>query len=1200
MQPSNTAPSSVVAGRYELEGELARGGMGVVFRARDRVSGRLIALKRSLEDQEGSSHLRTMLQREYQTLVTLRHPNIIQVYDFAVDEHGPYYTMELLDGVDLRAKCPLSWRDACAHLRDVASSLALLHSRRLLHCDVSVANIRLTLEGRAKLLDFGTLASFGRCSMIAGSPPGISPEMLQREELDQRTDLYALGATAYYALTGVHAYPAAMLALLPAAWDQGSPPPPSTLVKGIPRELDELVLALLELDRMSRPASAAEVIDRLEAIAGLTPDQDQRVQRSYLHGAQLVGRDSERNQLGEHLQRALAGRGGVALIVGATGQGKSVVLEDLTQRARLAGARVIVARAHAQSGPFAVWTALLREANQQAGIAQPSLAAQSGDDTAVHRLASTAPLVLAIEDLHEADVDSVAAYAALAKAVRERPVLLLATVDATHPAAAQPVLRGMLDKLPVIELRPFDEAATQAFVEGLFGDVAALPRLSAFLFHHAAGNPRLYTDLIQHLIDEGFIRYAEGTWILPDELPNLGQDGLELSSLIDAAFEGRIARWSASLRRLALLLSPQRRPFDLALCQQLVEDDAELRGKALAPLLKELVREGVLAEAHGSFLFERSHLRELLYARLSVAEKKQQHRRIARALMPEATANPVRGFEVGFHLLLAGEDRKARRRLNRSVEFALVQPDLILMAVPDLWALLEHQRSIGASDEDVQFIEGVLVFAGYYCDPSIHDRLGDRVLTLMHRTLGFPLATRLMRWIGHTPALLVGVLVASLRRLFRKPYLISGASIAESLVIFVSVCAALSAGAGFRLDRQIHGRLLSLLKVAGGLSPFNAFHMAYDLFALCAQSIRGRYPAALAGMEDQLVRLPRVAMFTDDARQQCEAALHFLVARNHLLRLDSKTLEHSERVASMGTNHDRLMAHLLRSKYFLHRGDLTAAKQEEDLFHAMAARHGSRWTADLMAALEFVPYHLTADVLNLKRTLRRCEQLVAIAPGIATCREVVRAMYEGHRGRPDLALSIYAQLDEALTPFSDPSWSLARGHQAECLNTLGQHERALAVCEAARAQLGPEDRAYVFAHQQLERETALALAGLGRIDEAVQLNEALIAECAPFENPLINGLLHFDRARIACLARDCDAFEEHAALAQKAFTYTGNPALIARGRRLLEMARALGLVTVREQVASRLGLVRNVRAERVLEQLVELSGANSACLYLMV
>src|SRR5262245_53475904 len=191
------------AARYDVQQELARGGMGVVYRAVDRTTGRALALKRSLAEQTAKEELsRSMLRREYQTLVTLRHPHIIQVYDCGVDELGPYYTMELLDGADLRTKCPLPWREVCAYLRDIASSLALLHSRRLLHCDVTVANIRLTSEGRAKLLDFGTLASFGRNTVLAGTPPTMAPEILAREELDQCVDLYALGGTAYYALTG--------------------------------------------------------------------------------------------------------------------------------------------------------------------------------------------------------------------------------------------------------------------------------------------------------------------------------------------------------------------------------------------------------------------------------------------------------------------------------------------------------------------------------------------------------------------------------------------------------------------------------------------------------------------------------------------------------------------------------------------------------------------------------------------------------------------------------------------------------------------------------------------------------------------------------------------------------------------------------------------------------------------------------------
>ena len=228
---------------------------------------------------------------------------------------------------------------------------------------------------------------------------------------------------------------------------------------------------------------------------------------------------------------------------------------------------------------------------------------QASGEAVFLKLAESTPLVLAIEDLHEADPDSLAAYAMLAKSARRTRILLLATLDPAHPNAERPALRLLRDRLPSIELRPFDEKATHAFVVGLFGDVAAVPRLGTFLQNQAAGNPRAYTEVIHHLIEQGFIRYVEGTWILPDELPAAGAGGVELGALVEAAFESRIRRWSPALRTLALCLSPQRRVFDLELCRVLAQGESELEGKSLPQLLAELVRERVLVEDHGAYAF---------------------------------------------------------------------------------------------------------------------------------------------------------------------------------------------------------------------------------------------------------------------------------------------------------------------------------------------------------------------------------------------------------------------------------------------------------------------------------------------------------------------------------------------------------------------------------------------------------------------
>src|ERR1700759_1972585 len=158
----------LLAGRYELTRRIARGGMGDVYACRDRSTGQVLALKRLRESARGERALVDHFMREFHALSSLHHPRIIEVYDYGVDKSTPYYTMELLDGQDLRDLSPLPYRDACSHLRDVASSLALLHARRLLHRDVSPRNVRRTSDGGVKLLDFGAMIPFGTAPNVAG------------------------------------------------------------------------------------------------------------------------------------------------------------------------------------------------------------------------------------------------------------------------------------------------------------------------------------------------------------------------------------------------------------------------------------------------------------------------------------------------------------------------------------------------------------------------------------------------------------------------------------------------------------------------------------------------------------------------------------------------------------------------------------------------------------------------------------------------------------------------------------------------------------------------------------------------------------------------------------------------------------------------------------------------------------------------
>ena len=117
--------------------------MGVVHRAEDRVSKRMVAFKqlRSKGTRASRRTVEALFEREFHALVRLKHARIVEVFDYGFTDQGPYYTMELLDGQDLQQIAPLPYREACRHLRDIASSLALIHAHRMVHRDVGPRNV---------------------------------------------------------------------------------------------------------------------------------------------------------------------------------------------------------------------------------------------------------------------------------------------------------------------------------------------------------------------------------------------------------------------------------------------------------------------------------------------------------------------------------------------------------------------------------------------------------------------------------------------------------------------------------------------------------------------------------------------------------------------------------------------------------------------------------------------------------------------------------------------------------------------------------------------------------------------------------------------------------------------------------------------------------------------------------------------------
>ena len=193
-------------GRYEIQGKIGEGAMGVVYRALDHGLGRIVALKMLSSELWGDDEQQRRFAREAEAIGRLSHPNIVTVYDLGEADGHLYMAMELLEGDDLRAlmdrQMDIALADRVRVLAQICDGLGYAHSRGVVHRDVKPANIVVTTEGKVKVLDFGlarvaTRETITRQGIILGTPDYMSPEQATGKPIDQRTDIFSAGAVFY-------------------------------------------------------------------------------------------------------------------------------------------------------------------------------------------------------------------------------------------------------------------------------------------------------------------------------------------------------------------------------------------------------------------------------------------------------------------------------------------------------------------------------------------------------------------------------------------------------------------------------------------------------------------------------------------------------------------------------------------------------------------------------------------------------------------------------------------------------------------------------------------------------------------------------------------------------------------------------------------------------------------------------------------
>jgi len=273
--PNQELRPGMVVGRFELVRELGRGGFGVVYEARDRELGRLVAFKAVAAGGRAGTRQERLL-REAEAAARLSHPNIVTLHDVGRSAHGPYLVLELLRGETLADRLQrgrLSVREALRIAIAVARGLAHAHARGVVHRDLTPGNVFLCEDGQVKVLDLGLAHVFGARKVEGGTAAYMAPEQERGAPEDERTDVFALGAILYRALVGD----------APPRGDATRLPRPSLLeVPDLPA-LADLLAAMMAPDPVHRPRDAEAVLAALEGLkrelSRLDPERSPAVRR---------------------------------------------------------------------------------------------------------------------------------------------------------------------------------------------------------------------------------------------------------------------------------------------------------------------------------------------------------------------------------------------------------------------------------------------------------------------------------------------------------------------------------------------------------------------------------------------------------------------------------------------------------------------------------------------------------------------------------------------------------------------------------------------------------------------------------------------------------------------------------------------------------------------------------------------------------
>jgi serine/threonine protein kinase/tetratricopeptide (TPR) repeat protein len=680
----------VLDGKYCILAPIGRGGMGVVYSAERLSLGDTVAVKLLLPSEQPGSRARFL--REARAAARIRHPSVVQVFDYGDPEGGtPYIVMELLEGLtlaeELRKAGPFTVERSLSVFADICAAVEAGHRRGVVHRDLKPNNVILARTddggGMVKVLDFGIASLAGQPDAPAITGPGavlgtysyMAPEQASGAQADPRSDVFSLGVVLYEMLTRHLPFAAATPIAAMMRLTRGDHTPITTYLPALAPSIVAAVQAALSLDADRRPVSP-EALARLAgapvhamrapyasvpdsgATGELRPGRDPSsgVQQQWSDATVIdVGppdlerhfspRTQELARLDEQLRASQAGSGKVTLVTGEAGVGKTRIARAFLAKVAAAGVGTMSARFYDYEGsrlpafdalermvfgPAASPTNPERPDSERDGEKWRRFAALA---TALEQKAASTPLVLCLDDLQWAATIELELLAHLQRTLDPKRVFLMATArtaEAGTELARWTTQLVQRGAAAIVEVQPFSSEQVRDWLLAAFGTLRIRPNDRRRVERVTGNNPQRLLELVRHLLTTGIIHR--------DELHGVGDwscadlEGTSIPESMTSVVRATLADVDDELRsmlEIAAVIGDEQRFATLAAATGLAE--TELEGLVDHAIELHLLTD-VGVSRTDDLRLSSDTVRRVLYEDMPARRRKRAHQRVVGAL----------------------------------------------------------------------------------------------------------------------------------------------------------------------------------------------------------------------------------------------------------------------------------------------------------------------------------------------------------------------------------------------------------------------------------------------------------------------------------------------------------------------------------------------------------------------------------------